>query len=287
MPTPEQPRRSRSRGLVGDAVARHARRRRHHRDRGGRDRTRDRRRKKKGLGFAAWLSIGWIALVVGLAILAPVLPIDDPQGDHHRDRPPRSVRRRRHRARPPARRRLQRPRHALAPHLGRAHDAAWSPRVAVIIGFVLGGTLGLIGGYFRGKVDVVVSLALDVFLAIPAVILALALVTILRTQPGTKARRARPRGRADPRPRHRVDPGARPHHAREHALVVANASSCSRREAQGAKHRRIIFREVLPNVLPGDVRRSRCSASRSRSSPRARSPSSAPASRPTRPRGAT
>ena len=36
-----------------------------------------------------------------------------------------------------------------------------------------------------GKVDVVVSLLLDVFLAIPAVILALALVTILRTQPGT------------------------------------------------------------------------------------------------------
>ena len=72
-----------------------------------------------------------------------------------------------------------------------------------------------------GKVDAVVSLLLDVFLAIPAVILALALVTILRTQPGTEAAAG-----LDPEVAlilalgHRVDPGARPHHAREHAVVV-------------------------------------------------------------------
>jgi len=115
--------------------------------------------------------------------------------------------------------------------------------------FVLGGILGLLGGYFRGKVDLVVSLILDVFLAIPAVILALALVTILRTQPGTKG------GGLDP----------------EVALILAlgfvsipvlgritraSTLSWSEREfvlaarAQGAKHRRIIWREVLPNVLP-------------------------------------
>ena len=60
----------------------------------------------------------------GSRILAPVLPLDDPKAIITDDRPPRSVRRRRHRARPPARRRLQRPRHAVAPHLGRAHHAA-------------------------------------------------------------------------------------------------------------------------------------------------------------------
>ena len=38
----------------------------------------------------AWLSIAWIALVVGCALLAPVLPLDDPQGEHHRDRPARA-----------------------------------------------------------------------------------------------------------------------------------------------------------------------------------------------------
>ena len=145
-----------------------------------------RRLRKKGLGIAGWLSIGWIALVVGLAVLAPVLPLDDPQGGHHRDRPSRPVRRRRHGARSPPRRRLQRPRHALAPRLGRPHHAR-GRHAAVLIGFVLGGVLGLIGGYFRGWVDTVVSLLLDVLLAVPAVILALALVTILRTQPGAPA----------------------------------------------------------------------------------------------------
>src|SRR6476659_9323762 len=36
-------------------------------------------RKRKGLGFVAWLSIGLLSRVVGLAILAPVLPIDHPK----------------------------------------------------------------------------------------------------------------------------------------------------------------------------------------------------------------
>ena len=40
---------------------------------------RGRRRRGKGLGITGWLSIGWIALVVGLALLAPVLPLDDPR----------------------------------------------------------------------------------------------------------------------------------------------------------------------------------------------------------------
>src|SRR5206468_7644390 len=114
----------------------------------------------------------------------------------------------------------------------------------------LGGALGLLGGYFRGKVDAVVSMVLDIFLSIPAVILALALVTILRSQPGAGGQEG-------------LDP--------EIALIVAlgivsipvlgritraSTLSWSEREfvtaarAQGAKHRRVIFREVLPNVLP-------------------------------------
>ena len=55
-------------------------RRRHHRDRRGRDRPGDAAPQAQGpRASAAWLSIGWMALVVGGAILAPVLPIDDPK----------------------------------------------------------------------------------------------------------------------------------------------------------------------------------------------------------------
>lgn len=207
-----------------------------------------RRRRKKGLGFAAWLAVAWIALVVGLAVLAPWLPLDDPRAittDIARRGPLADA--------------GSAPGHLLGGDFnGRdmLSRLIWGGRttlvvatVAVLIGFALGGLLGLLGGYFRGKVDVVVSLLLDVFLAIPAVILALALVTILRTQPGTNG------GGLDP----------------EVALILAlgfvsipvlgritraSTLSWSEREfvlaarAQGAKHRRIIAREVLPNVLP-------------------------------------
>jgi peptide/nickel transport system permease protein len=208
-----------------------------------------RRLRKKGLGFTGWLSIAWIGLVVGLAILAPVLPIDDPKESIT------EIARR-----GPLADAGSAPGHLLGGDFnGRdmLSRLIWGGRTtlvvatsAVIIGFVLGGLLGLLGGYFRGKVDVVVSLLLDVFLAIPAVILALALVTILRTQPGTEGG-----GGLDP----------------EIALILAlgfvsipvlgritraSTLSWSEREfvlaarAQGAKHRRIITREVLPNVLP-------------------------------------
>lgn len=207
-----------------------------------------RRRRRKGLGFAAWLSIAWLTVVVGLAVLAPVLPLDDPRASIT------EIARR-----GPLADAGSAPGHLLGGDFnGRdmLSRLIWGGRttllvstVAVIIGFVLGGLLGLLGGYFRGKVDVVVSLLLDVFLAIPAVILALALVTVLRTQPGTNG------GGVDP----------------EVALILAlgfvsipvlgritRASTLSWAErefvlaarAQGAKHRRILLREVLPNVLP-------------------------------------
>jgi len=207
-----------------------------------------RRLRKKGLGIAGWLSIGWITLVVGLAVLAPVLPLDDPKDVTTAI----------------ARRGPFADAGTASGHLlggdfnGRdmLSRLIWGGRttlvvatLSVLIGFVLGGLLGLIGGYFRGWVDTVVSLLLDVLLAVPAVILALALVTILRTQPGTTS------GGLDP----------------ELALILAlgvvsipvlgritraSTLSWSEREfvtaarAQGAKHRRVIVREVLPNVLP-------------------------------------
>ena len=125
--------------------------------------------------------------------------------------------------------------------------------LAVLLGFVVGGLLGLLGGYFRGKVDVVVSGLLDVLLAVPAVILALAFVVVLRTDPN--------------------DPKAGGLDATTSVIIAiglvsipvlgritrASTLSWSERDfvlaarAQGATHRRILVREVLPNVLPAMV----------------------------------
>jgi peptide/nickel transport system permease protein len=121
--------------------------------------------------------------------------------------------------------------------------------LAVAIGFVLGGALGMLGGYFRGKADVVVSGLLDVLLSIPAVILALALVVILRTQPGTDE------GGLDPTTALILAIGlvsipVLGRIARASTLTWSGREFVLAARAQGATHPRIILREVLPNVLP-------------------------------------
>jgi peptide/nickel transport system permease protein len=192
--------------------------------------------------------------VVGLALLAPILPIDDP-----REITTEIARR------GPFAEAGTAPGHLLGGDFnGRdmLSRLIWGGRttllvatVAVASGFVLGGALGLVGGYFRGKVDIVVSGLLDVFLAIPAVILALALVVILRAPPEASG----------------ASGASNPGLDATTALIIAiglvsvpvlgritraSTLSWSEREfvlaarAQGATHRRIVIREVLPNVLP-------------------------------------
>ncbi len=190
--------------------------------------------------------------VVGLALLAPVLPLDDPRESIT------AIARR-----GPFADAGSAPGHLLGGD-GNGRDMLsrliWGGRttllvatLAVMIGLVFGGALGLIGGYFRGKVDVVVSGLLDVFLAIPAVILALALVVILRTDPSNPSA-----GGVDPTTALILAIGlvSIPVLGR---ITRASTLAWSEREfvlaarAQGATHRRIILREVLPNVLPAMV----------------------------------
>ncbi|WP_435656609.1 ABC transporter permease [Brucella pituitosa] len=55
--------------------------------------------------------------------------------------------------------------------------------VAVAIGFSFGGLLGLLAGFFRGRTETLIMGAVDILLAIPGLLLALAIVTALG--PGT------------------------------------------------------------------------------------------------------
>ena len=86
---------------------------------------------------------------------------------------------------------------------------------AVTFGFVIGGTLGLTAGFYGGRYERVVIGAMDIMLAFPALVLALALVTFL-SEPGTQ--NATP-GHGHPRPH---DPGrsrARADHAGGDAVL--------------------------------------------------------------------
>jgi peptide/nickel transport system permease protein len=118
---------------------------------------------------------------------------------------------------------------------------------AVTIGLVIGGFLGLIAGYFRGRVDTLLVSMFNVMLAFPQLILALTLVTVFANQQGvTYGRRVGVVTLA-------VGIVSIPILGR---ITRANTLAWSQREfvlaakVLGTKTSRIMFREVLPNVLP-------------------------------------
>ena len=51
--------------------------------------------------------------------------------------------------------------------------------IAASIALVLGGTLGAISGFFGGKVDMVISCAMDILLAVPSLLLSITIVSAL------------------------------------------------------------------------------------------------------------
>src|SRR5262245_22203562 len=130
------------------------------------------RKARRGkLGVMGWLSISWLALVTLAAILAPILPIDDP------NQVTASIARQ-----PPG----------TDGHIfggdGLGRDLfsriIWGGRsslligvMSVLLGLVLGGLLGLVAGYFRGRADGVLTGGVDVLLSFPQLILALSLFT--------------------------------------------------------------------------------------------------------------
>ncbi len=122
----------------------------------------------------AFLGVLIVASVIMIAILAPLIQIYHPLEIHP------SIR-------------LQKPNlgHILGTdHLGRdvwsrivngAKVALLVGVLAVGIGIFLGTPIGAIAGYYRGRVDEVIMRAMDAFLAIPPILMALAVVVILGT----------------------------------------------------------------------------------------------------------
>ncbi|MGW0020836.1 ABC transporter permease [Rhodococcus sp. NPDC003382] len=110
--------------------------------------------------------------------------------------------------------------------------------VAGLIGFVIGSLAGLLAGYFRGRLDSIVTLVADAMLAFPPLILLLALASILTPSVPTMLLG--------------LTVMVVPSFIR---LARANTMSWSSREFvraarnMGAGHGRILFREILPNVL--------------------------------------
>jgi len=205
------------------------------------------RYRKKGIGIAAWLAIAWLVFIFGLAILAPILPLKDPINGTDYAHPNAGM--------------------FTSGHLLGTDDTGldvlsrviWGAQASLLIGVgsiifgvVVGGLLGLIAGHRGGKTDTFLSSIFNIFLAFPQLVLALTLVSVLAP--------AHAGGGSQASWSHRVfvvilavGIVSIPILAR---ITRANALTWSQREfvmaarAQGATDRRVMFREVLPNVLP-------------------------------------
>lgn len=189
------------------------------------------------LGPMFWVAVVVLVVVVGGSILAPYLPglknpvipdtsqrqivssLDHPLGTDN----------------------LGRDNLARILHGGRT--SLFIAVTVVVLGFVGGGLVGLIAGYFRGWVERITMGIVDIFLAFPALVLALALISIVAGQEGTTVSAV-----VISLSVLSIAPLAR--------ITRATTLQFSQREfvlaakSLGAKHGRIIRREILPNVIP-------------------------------------
>ena len=121
----------------------------------------------------------------------------------------------------------------------------YGSRTAMLVGFscaLLGATLGTVIGvssaYFGGKVDLLVQRVMDIFLAFPLIILALAVVSIL----GTGITNVILAITIPMIPRAGLV-------SRSSALAIREMPYVDAARASGFGHRRIILRHMLPNVM--------------------------------------
>ncbi len=197
-----------------------------------------------GIGIGAWLSIGWIGVVAFSAFLAPILPINDPNAEVASL--PRLA---------PGQEGLllgadANSRDMLARLIYGGRNSLTIAFFAVLMGFVIGGLLGLLAGYFRNWIGNVLAGFFDILLAIPALVLALALVAVLKGSPEATDSFRLPTiiilivslGIVSIPLLARITRGA--------TLSWSQREFVTAARAQGATHRRILFREILPNVLP-------------------------------------
>ena len=197
---------------------------------------------RKKLGFGGWFAIVWLGLIVFGAIFTSLIPGISTFKTTYLD-------------------------FASAKPLTHAHllgvddnghdelsNLVLGARTSLLIavgavgaGIIVGGTLGLLAGYYRGAADLIISTVFDVLLAVPALILALALASFLRGDP------ANARWPAEVVLIIALGIVSTPVLGR---ITRASTLTWSQREfvmaarAQGAKNVRIMVREVLPNVIP-------------------------------------
>src|SRR5438045_9462113 len=183
------------------------------------------------LGTLFWLAIVWMIFVFTVAAFAAVLPMPSPTDMDML-----------------ARRASISTMHWLGTDgLGRVERArlVYGARISLVvglcapvIGLTIGGALGMLAGYFRGRFEPLVVGSMDVLLALPPLILALAVTAYLGQSIFNLTCILGVLG---------IPSFMRV--ARAATLTLARREFVIAAQALGATHARILLRELLPNVF--------------------------------------
>lgn len=188
---------------------------------------------KRKLGWLFWASASWLVLISLAAIFAPWLPLQPPN-----ETAPGAV---------PFE--LPSIHHLFGTDtLGRDlfSRVIYGARVSLVVGFgsillgvLVGGLMGLIAGYLRGTTDTILSAIANIALAFPALILLLAVVAFLGQNLLNITLAI---GVLSIAPIFRVVRGT--------TVSFADREFVTAATALGATRWRVLFREILPNVVP-------------------------------------
>ena len=186
---------------------------------------------QRRLGISFWTAIGWILLVSVAALVAPWLPVTDPEEIGVGGR-------------------LEGPswdnwfgtdsngRDMFSRTIWGARVSLMVGLVSIVAGFLVGGVVGLVGGYLRGPTDRILSFIVFVMLSFPSLVLFLLIISIVGqglwvvslTLSVLVVPSVARLGRAI-------------------TIAFAEREFVAAARLLGATNRRVMVREILPNVL--------------------------------------
>jgi len=184
---------------------------------------------------ALWFSVFWLGLITLAAVFADLLPLAESKDVSRTLTTPTLLRPDLFSEHP-----LGTDRQGLDILGGVVYGARVSLIVsigAVLIGMLIGGVIGVTAGYYRGKTEGVVNVMADSMLAFPPLILLLGMVAVLEPSVRNVTIALGVLG---------IPTYIRL--SRANTMVFAQREFVLAARALGAKDRRVIFRELLPNV---------------------------------------
>lgn len=189
---------------------------------------------------ALWLAGTWLVLLVGAVLAAPILPLAEYEDTAATISTPSLLRPDLFSGHPLGTNNLGLD--MLARSIIGARSSLLVAVAAVVMGIVVGGSLGMVSGYVGGKVGWAVGIVNNTLLSFPPLVLLLALAAVMERNSRNVA----------------VALGilAIPVNvriARANTLALVDQGFVVAARAMGTSRRRVLVREVMPNVAPSLV----------------------------------